>query len=157
MERRRFFSSASASLFFSVSHLLSSSISRRYRSSSASVSTASFFFAFSCTLWMRCANNSVLVDSTTALTSGLSVQITGICVPPESEGCSMRVSLEPEYDVVASPNVSTTLSRVGYDNFTYFFPLDAFSASVTIMLPRVSKLKTIRSISNQYGRARSRE
>jgi hypothetical protein len=93
-ESRRFFSGDSASFSFSVSRFLSSSISCRYRSSSASVSTTSFFFAFSCTFLMRCANSNVLVDSATALTSGLSVQTTEMRASPESEGCSMRVSLE---------------------------------------------------------------
>jgi hypothetical protein len=130
------------------------SISCRYRASSASVSTTSFFFAFSCTFLVRCTNSSVLVDSATALASGLSVQITEMCASPESEGCSMRVNLELELrNMTWSLHPMSVQPWAKLVNFTYFFPADAFSASVAIMLPRLSKLKTI-TLSNQHGRAR---
>lgn len=101
---------------------------------------------------MRCANSNVLVDSATALTSGLSVQITEMRASPESEGCSMRVSLELRNGTWSLHQMSVQ-PWAKLINFTHFFPLDAFSPSVAITLPRVSKLNTI-PISNQYGRAR---
>lgn len=61
---------------------------------SASASTTSFFRAFSATFLTRCANRSVLVVSATAPASGLMVQMTEIRASPESDGWSMRVSLE---------------------------------------------------------------
>jgi len=85
----------------------------------------------------------VEVLSPTALAAGLSVHITEMRALPDKQGCSIRVSFELRYGtwslifkkskpIAASGTVETA---------THDFPLDAFSASVAITVPRVSRLK----------------
>jgi hypothetical protein len=77
----------------------------------------------------------------------LSVQITEMRASPESEGCNMRVSLELRNGTWSLRPASVN-HQVKDGRPAYFFPLDAFSASVEITLPSVSKLNSM-SISDQ--------
>lgn len=58
------------------------------------MSTTSFFCAFNCTFLILWAKSRVLVDSPTASLLGLIVHTTEMRASPDSEGCSIRVSLE---------------------------------------------------------------
>lgn len=150
----------------SARRLRKSSISLRYRSIRASVSITSFFTACNCsrhqyraeqftfiyqnrrqartwTFLILAAKPRVEVLSPIALVAGLSVHITEMRALPDKQGCSIRVSFELRYGtwslifkigepIAASGTVKTA---------TYDFPLDAFSASVAITVPRVSRLK----------------
>jgi hypothetical protein len=67
--------------------------------------------------------------------------MTEIRASPESDGCSIRVSLELRNGTWSLRSTSVRHQAKEVDS-THFFPFDAFSASVAITLPRVSKLNT---------------
>lgn len=107
------------------------------------------------TFFILAANPRVEVLSPIALVAGLSVHITEMRALPDKQGCSIRVSFELRYGtwslifkkgkpIAASATVKTA---------THDFPLDAFSASVAITVPRVSRLKYATSQRTQRKKA----
>jgi hypothetical protein len=78
--------------------------------------------------------------SDTALTSGFMVQMTLMRALPESDGCSMRVSLELRYGTWSLGLKNGEGCNKGEKAGTDVLPFAALSANVPMTEPKVSKL-----------------